>query len=125
MNRVLSAARLQLIIWPTLLGWPWGVLASSFLINLAVFAMIGDRIQGGPKTGGLVSIYITVLFISGQAITQVFPFALGLSVTRRTFYAATALVLAAESLLSGVLLYLCGSSRMRRTAGAWTSRTSA
>jgi hypothetical protein len=107
MNRVLPATRIQLVIWPALVGWPWGIMASSFLINLAIFAAIGDQQPDGSQTGGLLSIYVVVMISASQSITQFFPFALGLSLTRRTFYAATTLLLVAESLLFGVLLYLC------------------
>jgi hypothetical protein len=106
MNRVLSVTRFQLVTWPATLGWPWGILAASFLVNLGGFAAMGDELPDGRQTGGLLSIYVVTLIAAAQSITQFFPFALGLSVTRRTFYAATALLLIAESLLFGVLLYL-------------------
>jgi hypothetical protein len=106
MNRILSVTRMQLVTWPSSFGWPWGILLSSFLVNLVVFFAIGDNIEGGPKTGGVLSIYVVVLIGASQSITQFFPLSLGLSVTRRTFYLTTALLLVAESLVFGVLLYL-------------------
>ncbi|WP_326560225.1 ABC transporter permease [Micromonospora sp. NBC_01796] len=107
MNRVLPATRVHLITWPTLVAWPWGILLTSFVFNLVLFTGIGDDIEGGPQTGGLVSVYIVTMVSAGQSITQFFPFSLGLSVTRRTFYAAVSLLLLGESLLFGVMLYLC------------------
>ncbi|MFK3980396.1 ABC transporter permease [Micromonospora sp. NPDC050397] len=106
MSRVLTATRIQLITWPALVGWPWGIVGSSFLINLALFSAIGDDIPDGPQTGGLLSIYVVLMVSAGQSITQFFSFSLGLSLTRRTFYAATSLLVVAESLVFGVLIYL-------------------
>ncbi|MFI6759612.1 ABC transporter permease [Micromonospora sp. NPDC050417] len=117
MSRVLAATRVQLISWPAMVSWPWGILASSFLINLAVFALIADEMPDDPRTGGLVSIYVVVMIGAAQTITQFFPFSLGLSLTRRTFYAATSLLLVAESLVFGVLLYLC--SLAERATDGW------
>lgn len=68
------------------------ILFSSLLINILIFAAIGDVQPGGNKTGGLVSIYIVMAINFGVAMTQVFPFALGMGVTRRTYYLATSLV---------------------------------
>ncbi|WP_329108501.1 ABC transporter permease [Micromonospora sp. NBC_01699] len=106
MNRVIPATRIHLITWPTLVAWPWGILLSSFVINLALFSVIGDEIPGGPQTGGLVSIYIVTMISAAQSVSQFFPLALGLSLTRRTFYAAISLLLLGESVLFGTVLYL-------------------
>ncbi|RKR90910.1 hypothetical protein BDK92_5294 [Micromonospora pisi] len=117
MSRVIAATRIQLISWLALVGWPWGILISSFMINLAVFAVIADEMPNDPTTGGLLSIYVVTMIGAAQAITQFFPFSLGLSLTRRTFYAATSLLLVAESLVFGVLLYLC--SLVERATDGW------
>jgi hypothetical protein len=106
MTRILNVARMHLVAWPSVLGWPWAILASSFLINLAIFAAIGDRVVEKSFTGGLASIYIVVLISCGQWVTQVFPFAMGLSVTRRAFYAATSLLVVAQAVVFAILLYL-------------------
>jgi hypothetical protein len=74
---------------------------------VAIFAAIGTQIpQDKYVTGGLASIYIVVLIVSGQAVTQVFPFAMGLSVTRRAYYLATSLLLVAEAVVFAIMLYL-------------------
>ncbi len=106
MSRILQVARLPLVTWRGTFGWPWGILALSFAVTLAFFASIGDRIPAGQTTGGLASIYVLVLISASQSITQLFPFALGLSVTRRTFYAAIWLFVLAEVVVFSVLLYL-------------------
>jgi hypothetical protein len=106
MNRLLTAVRIQLVGWQMIV-MPCVILATTFLLNLAIFTLIGKDIPGGPKTGGaLASAYLVLLIQSGVLMTQQFPYALGLSLTRRTFYAATALLLAAQALVYGVLFYL-------------------
>ncbi|MEE6257200.1 ABC transporter permease [Plantactinospora sonchi] len=110
MNRIGSVVRLQLVGWPSTLGGAWVLLAGIFLVNLALFASIGaggDAVTISPQTGAVSSIYI-IMFVGGlTTFTQVFPFALALSVLRRTFYVAFSLLLLAQSLLFGLLLTLC------------------
>jgi hypothetical protein len=106
MNDTISVARIQATTpWVTLI-WPWGIMASALVVNIAIFAAIGDRIPGGPVTGGLASLYITAVFVAMALILQHLPFFLGFGVTRRTFHRGVTLVVAGWSLASGVLLYL-------------------
>ncbi|MQA35989.1 hypothetical protein [Modestobacter roseus] len=106
MNRTLATARMHLVHPLVILGIPWLVVGISFAINLAVWAL-GDleSVSGGEGfTGGLASLYITVLVVFAQGVTQMFPFAMGVSISRRTFYLGTALVAAGQALGYGVLL---------------------
>jgi hypothetical protein len=81
---VVRAARLHLVAWHFPALWPWGVLAVSFAINVAIYAAIaGAR---GSVTGGLASIYVVQLVACLQLFTRGFPFALAMSVTRRAYY---------------------------------------
>lgn len=107
MSRVWNVVRIQLVNAPMVLAFPLGILALVFVINLGIFAVLGDIVPAeGRTTGALISIYIVMLTVHLQTMTQVFPFALGLSVTRRTFFAATAAVVTAQSLGYGIVLYL-------------------
>jgi hypothetical protein len=107
MKRVNDVVRIQMVYWPGLFGWPLGILALTFVVNLVVFGSIGDAAPPeGRVTGAIMSIYIVMLIAHLQTITQVFPFALGLSVTRKAFYLGTAVVVAAQSVLFGLLLVL-------------------
>ncbi|MGJ7906751.1 hypothetical protein ACOQFL_09745 [Actinopolyspora sp. H202] len=107
MRRLLNVSRIQLVNVPVMLGLPLLVLGLAFLTNLAIFAMISDSAQASePVSGALMSIYFVLLSVHLQTMTQVFPFAAGLSVTRRTFFGATTLVVLGQSLLYGVLLTL-------------------
>ncbi len=105
MTRVLQAARLHLINPLVILGVPWLVVSVSFAINVAVWHLTpaGEQHSGGV-TGGVLALYITVLVVYVQAVTQLLPYAMGLSVSRRTFYLATALVAVVQSLCYGIAL---------------------
>ncbi|GAB3549791.1 hypothetical protein J2S53_001187 [Actinopolyspora lacussalsi] len=107
MRRLLNVSRIQLVNVPAVFGLPLLVLGLAFLANLAIFAMISDSAQQGePASGAIMSIYFVLLSVHLQTMTQFFPFAAGLSVTRRTFFGATTLVVLGQSLLYGILLTL-------------------
>ncbi len=115
-RRVLAAARVHLANWPMAMGFPLGIMASSFLVNVILFASIGDGVERAV-TGGLASLYVVQFVVCWQGIFQNFTFAVGLNLTRRSFYAASVLVAASQSLLFGVLLYAAGF--VERATGGW------
>ncbi|GAA5200028.1 hypothetical protein GCM10023322_76980 [Rugosimonospora acidiphila] len=117
MNSVLRAMRIELLTWPASLVWCWAILAVSFAVNLALFGIIHNNMTEDPTTGGVASIYLMLSIISSARIAQFFPFTLGLSVTRRAFYAATTLLLLGESLAFGIGLYLL--ALLERATGGW------
>ena len=105
MSRVLAAARLQLAHPLVILGVPWLVVASSFAINIAIWSLADVAEQSeSTYTGGLASLYITVIVVFSQAMTQMFPFAMGLSLSRRTYYLGTAAAGVVQSLGFGLAL---------------------
>jgi hypothetical protein len=106
MNRVLAAARLHLIHPLIILGIPWLVVGIAFAINVALWSTIGiDEASGGDGfTGGVSSLYITVMFTFVTSVTQLLPFAMGISVSRRTFYLGTALVALVQAVGYGLVL---------------------
>lgn len=103
MNDVAKAARIQLVSWKTVFGMPWVVVATSFAVNIVVYAVTNVD-PAHRTTGGLASLYATMMFTNLVTVTQIFPFTVSMSVTRRAFVAATVLIMAAESLLDGALL---------------------
>lgn len=118
MRRVLSVARIQLVNAPITVGMPWLVLGLAFLVNLVIFGAIDDIAPPeGRTTGALMSVYIVAMIGQLQTMTQVFPFALGLSVTRRTFFAATSLLVVAQAVVFGTTLYLL--MLLERATGGW------
>jgi hypothetical protein len=105
MKRVLDVARIQTVNWPWIFAWPLGILGLTLLLNIAIFGVIGDAAPPeGRITGALMSIYIVMLVAHIQTMTQVFPFALGLSVTRRAFYAGSMLLVLAQAVVFGIVL---------------------
>jgi len=105
MSRLLAVARLHTIPWPAL-TWPWLILAISFVANLAIFSAITVDEPEKPPTGGLMSIFVVTIVLFAGAVTQVFPYALGMGVTRRMFYAATALFAVLLSAVFALGLYV-------------------
>jgi len=104
MDRVLQAARLHLVHPLMTLGIPWLVVGISFAINVAVWHLTPAGEDDGGFTGGVLALYITVLIMFVQSVTQLLPFAMGISISRRTFYLGTALVVVVQSLLYGLAL---------------------
>lgn len=121
-NRVLTVARAELISWAMAFLWPLAIMGSSFALNLALFAAIGDTIPDGPTTGGLASIYVVQFIVAWTGVLQFFGFAVGLNVTRRTFYLATSLVMTGQSVAYGILLYLF--ELIEHATGGWGIRVS-
>ncbi|WP_369132191.1 hypothetical protein [Modestobacter sp. I12A-02662] len=119
MNRLLAVARMHLVHPLVILGVPWMVVGISFAINLPIWALGDIAEQAGDSgfTGGLASLYITVLIVFVQAVTQMFPFAMGVSLSRRTFYAGTALVALVQALGYGTALTLLDA--VENATGGW------
>jgi hypothetical protein len=117
MNRIRHVMRLQTPGWSTIVGWPWGMMACSFAINLVIFAAISGRFDGEVVTGGLVSLYGVAIGMAAVSVTQVFPYALGMSVTRREFYLAWSLLAVAQSLAYALVLYLLYA--LERATDGW------
>jgi len=106
MKRILDVARMHTVAWVAQIAWPWGIMGISLAVNILIFASIDEASPGKTSTGGLSSLYIVTAIVAAVSISQVFPFALGMGVTRRTFYTATVLVNVVQALVYGVLLYL-------------------
>jgi hypothetical protein len=105
MNRVLGAARLQVINPLVSIGIAWAIVALAFVVNLAIWGLGDlDEQASDANTGGLAALYITVTVGFIQAVTMMFPFAMGLSLSRRVFYLGTALVAVVEAFAFGLVL---------------------
>ncbi|MEV8517833.1 ABC transporter permease [Dactylosporangium sp. NPDC051484] len=104
MNRIVAIARLQALGRHDALFWPITILAIAFAVNLVVFASISDTVTDDPVTAALASIYITTLAFGAMAVSQHFPYALGMSVTRREFAAGLGLFVLVQTVAYSVLL---------------------
>src|SRR5664279_3055641 len=92
MTALVKVARLHLVDRFSYTWLVWGVLAFTFVINLAIFAVVPLSQPSGNFTGALVTIYIFMIVIGVQAATRFLPFALTLGVSRRTYYLGTVLL---------------------------------
>lgn len=119
-KRVADVVRIQMVSWVNLILLPLGILAMVLVLNLAIFVFAADPDPSSTNgTGGMAAIFAVVGASHLQSITQVFPFALGISVTRRAF-AGTALVVAAQAAAFGLVLTLL--SYMEEATGGWGLR---
>jgi hypothetical protein len=105
MNRVLAAARLQVVRPQIILGIPWLVVGISFAVNWAVWVLADLRNEPGAGfTGGVLALYVTVGVVFVQAFTQVLPFAMGVSLSRRSYWLGVVLIGVLSALGYGVAL---------------------
>lgn len=104
MTRALQAARLHLVNPLVSLGIPWLIVSISFAINVAVWHLTPAGEDDGGFTGGILALYVTVLVVYFQSVTQILPFAMGLSLSRRAFYLGTAVFAAAQALYYGLAI---------------------
>ena len=117
MNRVLTAARLQVVHPLVILGMPWVIALSSFAINWLIWRIAVIGAEPDAFTGGILALYITEMIVFVQAVTQLLPFAMGLSLSRRTYWLGTALFAVLLSLGSGLVLTVLG--RIEHATGGW------
>jgi hypothetical protein len=100
-TRVWNVLRLQFANRLNMLAIPW--LAFVFLINYAIWAIVATAsngeasLKGTEYSGSTFWLFAYLMIAAIQAITLTFPFALGMSVTRRDYYLGTALAFALPS----------------------------
>ncbi|MBK6886707.1 MAG: hypothetical protein IPH03_09835 [Tetrasphaera sp.] len=97
--------------------WPWLILAISFAVNLAFFAAAGDSPVVVRQSGGLLSLFLTSVVANQQAWTQVLPFVIGQSGTRRGFVAGMGLFVLLQAAAAGFLVVSLGAVEAR--TGGW------
>lgn len=117
---IVKVVRIHALNRVQLVGWPWLILTLAFVVNLAVFTAIGPTGRPDNVTGAIVSIYFAVAAAHLQSITQLFPFALGISVSRRAFYVGTLAVVCLQALVFGLALTLL--CQVETLTGGWGLR---
>ncbi|GAA1857029.1 hypothetical protein ACFQZV_02870 [Microbacterium koreense] len=106
MNRTLNVIRMQFVNKQTYIWVPLIVLGASFLISLAIFAMIP---YDGPKAGGGSQAPLWYFLVVGvQSLTLTFPFSQAMSVTRREYFFGTLLTAAVTALMLAIVFVLGG-----------------
>lgn len=97
--------------------WPWLILTISFIVNLAFFAAVGDDAPVVRQSGGILALFLTFIPANQQAWTQVLPFILGLSGTRRGFMRAMGLFVLGQSAAGGIVIVTLRSAEVM--TGGW------
>ena len=117
MNTWVSVARYQLTNRLGFVILPWAILALDFLIAVAIVGSLPSG-NGQPRyAGALSAIYIVLLIVGATSISVQLPFALALGVSRRSFYAGTALVALAVAVVYGLALTVL--QLIERGTGGW------
>lgn len=109
MNRIFKVARMQLINKWTFIGIPLWILASAFLVTMAIWGLV--RKAGAEEvlySGGAQAPMWYFLALGIQALTLTFPFSMAMSVSRRTFYLGTVALFSICALLLSIFYYLMG-----------------
>ena len=97
---------------------PWAILALDFVINLVIFTATPAAGHGQPRyAGALASIYVILIITGAVSISGPLPFALALGVSRRSFYAGTALLALAVAAVYGLGLTVL--QLIERGTGGW------
>jgi hypothetical protein len=104
-NILIKVARLQLADRASLTVLPWGVLAIAFTVCLAVAGSLSGG-HGQIPTGGVASIYLVFFALGVLSVTHSLPFALALGVSRRSYYAGTALLALGLAVVNALALAL-------------------
>lgn len=116
MSTWIKVARYQLTDRYVFLVSPWVVQGLVFLINVVIVAEYPGR-QGQVYVGALSAIYVVMLVTGALSIARQLPFALALGVSRRSFYAGTALLALAVSAVYGLALTIL--QLIERGTGGW------
>jgi hypothetical protein len=116
MSTLVKVARYHLVQPYQYLVVPWGILAFSLAVSMAVFGMIpvghhavltANGLASVPDnryTGALSSLFIFFAVLGVQSIGRSLPFGLALGVSRRSYYAGTALLAVALACADGLAL---------------------
>ena len=115
MSTLMNIARYHLVDRLTYLALPWGIMAFSFLVNLAIAAVVPS--PQGNYTAGLVTIYVFLFVCGALSMTRSLPFGLMLGVSRRSYYLGTALLIVVLGAVYGLGLTVLQA--VERATGGW------
>jgi len=116
MSTWINVARYQLRDRYIVLVMPWLIQALNLLITLA-WANSEPPQPGHAAYSGPGAIYICLIVAGALAIARQLPFALALGVSRRSFYAGTALLALALAAVYGLALTVL--QLIERATGGW------
>ncbi len=116
-NRILAVFRLHFANPTQMVLQPLAIYGFVFAVNLAIWLIVnisvGSSVVGMEKgtswSGASGFAFVWQLVVAVQAMNRTFPFALGLTSTRRDFYLGTALALLTMSAAWAVLVGILGA----------------
>jgi len=115
MKTLVNVTRYHLVDRLTYWALPWGILAFSFLINLAISGLLPS--PQGDYTGGLFTIYAYLIVCGALSMTRSLPFGLMLGVSRRGYYLGTARLIVMLGVVWGLGLTVLQAAE--RATGGW------
>src|SRR6266699_1720043 len=115
-STLVKVARFQLADRISYTAQPWAVLAFDFAVWLALAASARGYHTQIP-TGALAAIYLFFLIAGALSIFRSLPFALALGVSRRSYYAGTALLAVALAAIYGLALAVL--QVIEQATGGW------
>jgi hypothetical protein len=122
MTTWIKVARYHLVDRISYTALPWGLLAFHFALIVAIFKMAAPTMDVPGRVlynqaFNLVVIYVVFLILGLLAVVRSLPFALALSVSRRSYYAGTAALAVALAAVYG--LALAALQAIERATGGW------
>jgi hypothetical protein len=118
MSTWIKVARYQLTNPLGFVVLPWLILALDLVINLVIFSETPAAGHGQPRyAGALAAIYVILIIAGAVSISAQLPFALALGVSRRSFYAGTALLAVAVAAVYALALTVL--QLIERGTGGW------
>lgn len=107
MTETIKALRIQVLKPATTFAVPWYSIGIAIALCIALFGLSGSQIPDrGRVTGAVSAFYLSGFGVQPWLATQLFPFSMALSVTRRAFVQATVLLMLAEAVIAGLGLAL-------------------
>lgn len=101
MKTLINVGRYHLVDRLLYVAMPWGIMAFSFLVNLAI-AGLAPSTPEGMYTGGLASLYAFLVVCGAVSMTRELPFGLMLGVSRRSYYLGTVLLVVVLGVVYGL-----------------------
>jgi hypothetical protein len=102
-STVVKVARFHLVDRTSYTALPWGALSFVFVVALLLAASAGGGSTQVP-TEAVVTIYLYFYIAGMWSIVRSLPFALALGVSRRSYYAGTALLAVSLAAVYGLAL---------------------
>jgi hypothetical protein len=117
MSTWIKVARFHLVDRLTYTVLPSAILAFDFAVNLVIVAMTGPTSHSQSQTGAVFGIYLFFVVVGLLSISRSLPFALALGVSRRSYYAGTALLAVAIGAVYGLALTVL--QVIEQASGGW------